>query len=106
MTAAICPYLSFKVSSFVVGIKAESIQKHKAFTCHGDGNLRSELNVAPCLTTLDQPDIGLAKADDAVRNTSAVRLLKKVLLKDKLADRPKLLVDVSTSCQKACTTGG
>ena len=106
MTAAIGPCLGFQVFSFVVGIKAESIEKCKAFTCHRDGNLRSELNVAACLATHDWPDMSLAKADDAVGNASAVRLVKNALLTDQVADNQQLLVDVSTSCQKACTADG
>ena len=106
MTAAIGPCLGFQVFSFVVGIKAQSIQKRKPFTCHRDGNLRSELNVAPCLATHDRPDMSLAKADDAVRDASAVRLVKNGLLTDQLADNQKLLVGISPSRQKACSTGG
>ena len=106
MTAAIGPCLGLQVFSFVVGIKAESIQKGKAFTCHRDGNLRSELNVAPCLATHDRSDMGLAKADDAVRNASAVRLGQNALLTDQLADNQQLLVGIWPSCQKTCTTGG
>ncbi len=106
MTAPIGPCLGFQVFSFVVGIEAESIEKRKAFTCHRDGNLRSELNIAPCLAKHDRPDMGLAEAHDAVRDASAVRLVKNILLTDKLADNQKLCVGISTSRQKACTTGG
>jgi len=48
--------------------------------------------------------IGLAKADNAVRNASAVRLIKNGLLTDQLADNQQLLVGISPSRQKACTT--
>ena len=106
MTTAISPGLGFQVFSFVVGIKAESIQKHKAFTCHRDGYLCSKLNIAPCLAAHDRPDMSLAEADDAVRNASTVRLVKNVLLTHQLADNQKLLVSISPSRQKACTTGG
>ena len=97
---AIGPFLGSQLFSFVVGITAESIKKCKAFTCHRDGNLRSELNVAPCPATHDRPDMGLAKADDAVRDTSAVRLVKNGLLKDQLADNQQLLVGISPSLQR------
>ena len=106
MTAAIGPCLGFEVFSFVVGVKAESIEKRKAFTCHRDGDLCSKLNVAPCLATHDWPDMSLAKADDAIRDASAVRLVKNDLLTDKLADNQQLLVGISPSRQKACATGG
>ena len=105
MTASIGPCLGFQVFSFVVGVKAESIQERKALTCHRDGDLCSKLNIAPCLATHDRPDMSLAKANDAVRNTSAVRLVKNGLLTDQLADNQQLLVGISPSRQKACTTG-
>ena len=104
MTAAIGLCLGLQVFSFVIGIKAESIQEGKALTCHRDRNFCSKLNVAPCLATHDRPDMSLPEADDAVRNTSAIRVVKNVLLTDQLADNQKLLVDVSSSGQKACTT--
>jgi hypothetical protein len=50
--------------------------------------------------------MGLAEVDDAVIDASDVRLVKNVLLTHKLADNQKLLVGISTSRQKACTTGG
>ena len=106
MTAAISPRLAFQVFSFVVGIKAESIEKRKAFTCHRDGDLCSKLNVGSCLTTHDWPDMSLAEADNAIRDTSAIRVVKNVLLTDQLADNQELLVGISPSLQKVCTTNG
>lgn len=106
MMAAIGPGLGFQVFSFVVGVKAESIQKRKAFTCHRDGDLCSKLNVAPGLATHNRPNMSLAEADDTVWDTSVVRIVQNILLTDQLADNQKLLIDVLTSCQKACTTGG
>ena len=44
--------------------------------------------------------MGLAKADDAVRNASTVRLIKNGLLTDQLADNQQLLVGISPSSQK------
>jgi D-tyrosyl-tRNA(Tyr) deacylase len=91
MTAAISPRLAFQYFSFVVGIKAQSIEKRKAFTCHQDGNLGSKLNIASCFTTHDWPDMSLAEADNAIRDTSAIRVVKNVLLTDRLADNQELL---------------
>jgi hypothetical protein len=76
------------------------------FTFHLDRNLRSELNIAPCVATHDWPDMSLTEADDSVRNSSVVRLVKNVLLTDQLADDQQLLKGISTSCQKDCTTSG
>jgi hypothetical protein len=91
MTAAIGPCLGFQVFSFVVGIKAESIEKCKAFTCHRDENLRSKLNIAPCLATQDRPDMGLTKGV----NTGQITPEMTKLLSDRLTDfddsRPLLL---------------
>jgi hypothetical protein len=106
VTVAIGLGLGFLVFSFVVRIKAEPIQKCKAFTCHRDGDLCSKRNVAPCLCTHDWPDMSQTATDNEVRNASAVRVVENVLLTDQLADNLKLLIDVSTSRQKSCTAGG
>jgi len=49
--------------------------------------------------------MSLAKADDAIRDFSAVRLVRNDLLTDLLADNRQLLVGISSSRQKACSTG-
>ena len=50
--------------------------------------------------------MSLSEADDAGRNASAIRVVKNVLLTHQLADNQKLLIEVSSSGQKGCTTGG
>lgn len=49
MTAEISPDLGMQVFSFDLGVKADSIQKRKAITCHRDRDLCAKLNVTPQL---------------------------------------------------------
>jgi len=46
--------------------------------------------------------MSLDEADDAVRNASAVSLVKNVLVTHQFADNLKLLIGISISGQKAC----
>ena len=49
--------------------------------------------------------MGLAEADDAVREASAVCVIEKGLLADQLADYQQLQIDMPSGGQKAATTG-
>jgi hypothetical protein len=49
--------------------------------------------------------MGLAKADDSIRDTSAVRVIENGLLADQLTDNQQLLVGMTSGGQKAATTG-
>lgn len=106
MAAAIGPCLGLYVFPFFAGIKTELMQEGTALTCHRDRNFCSKLNVAPCPATHDRLSMCLFEADYAVRNAPAIRVVKNVLLTHQLAENQMLLVDVSISGQKACTTGG
>jgi hypothetical protein len=46
----------------------------------------------------------LVAADDAIRDASAVCVIKNGLLADQLADHQQLLIDMSSGGQKAATT--
>ena len=48
--------------------------------------------------------MSLAETNNAVRDASAVRVVKNVLLTDQLADNQELLIGISPSRQKAATT--
>ena len=48
--------------------------------------------------------MGLAEADDAIRDASAVCVIKNGLLTDQLADDQQLLIDMPSGGQKAATT--
>ena len=65
----------------------------------------SKLNVAPCLNTHDRPDMSLAEADDAMKNTSAVRVVENSLVTNQLANNQELLIGTPPSSQKAGTAG-
>lgn len=90
---------------FILGIKTQPIKKGESISSDRDRYLGAKLNIASRLTANNWPDVGLIDADDAVRDTSAFRVEKNGLLSDQLADNQKLLIGISPSRLKACTTG-
>ena len=106
ISAAISSRLSFQVFSFIVWIKTQSIEEGESFSSDGDRDLGAKLNVAPRLTANNRPDMGLAEADDTIRDTSDFRVVKNVLLSDHLSGNQELPIGILPSRQKACATSG
>ena len=82
MSAAISSCLGFQNFPFIVGIKTQPIKEGESFSIDGDRNLGAKLNVTPCLAANNQPDLGLAEADNTVRDTSSFTIIKNILLAD------------------------
>jgi hypothetical protein len=104
ISAVISLRLVFQALSFFVRIETQAIKESEAFTGHKDRDLGPKLNVVPHFTANNRPDIRLVAAVDAIRDASAVSVLKNVLLSDQLVGNQELLIGISPSRQKAGTT--
>jgi hypothetical protein len=96
--------LSLEVFAFVVGVMTQPIEEGESLTGDRDRDLCPELNIATSVSTDKRSDMRLAKADDAIRDASAVCVIENGLLADQLTDHKKLLVDMPSSSQKQAST--
>ncbi len=81
MSAAISLSLGVQIFSFIAWIEIQSIKEGESFSSDGDRDLVAKLNAAPRLATNNRPDVGLAEADNTVRDTSSFTVIKNIRMR-------------------------